>query len=128
MARKHSTSTHERANHPTPTLGTLTVERRSTLGSRTDSLASVPVGVGVSGTAEISAARSFSGRVALVVEDTTGNSGVITIESSKVVRAFQDVGLRPAPGIRIQYHGTVTQPVGTMPKGIEAYAIRVVAE
>ncbi|MFD5491573.1 hypothetical protein ACFWH4_01195 [Streptomyces sp. NPDC127091] len=127
MAIADSKGTPMRADHPVPVLGALTVERRSTLGSRTASLAGVPVGVGVSGTAEISAARAFAGRVALVVEDESGNSGVVTIESSKAVRAFQAVGVSPAPGVRVQFHGTVTQPVGNMPKGIEAYALRVVA-
>lgn len=115
------------APQPAPRLGALTVERRSLLGTREVSLADVPVGVGVSGAAEISAARAFAGRVALVVEDETGNSGVVTIDSSKAIRAFQDAGVAPAPGIRIQFHGVATPPVGDTPKGIEAHAMRVVS-
>lgn len=110
-----------------PVLGCLTVERRSSLGTREVSLDRVPVGNGVTATGTIAGMRTFSGRVRVVLDDGQGGSAHVLVDSSKVVAAFRGSGTPPRLGARVQLHGTVTPPVADMPKGIEAYAMRAVA-
>ncbi|MGW4825459.1 hypothetical protein ACWEP4_42950 [Streptomyces sp. NPDC004227] len=110
-----------------PTLGRLTVERRSTLGASEATLDKVPVGNGVTATATIAGLRTFSGRVRLVLDDGQGGSANVVVDSSKVVAAFRGAGTPPRIGARVQLHGVVTPPFANMPKGIEANALRVVA-
>lgn len=112
---------------PTPTLGRLAVERHSTLGTAEVTLDRVPVGNGVTATATITGLRVFSGRVRMVLDDGQGGSANVVVDSSKVVAAFRGSGAPPRIGARVQLHGVVTAPVGEMPKGIEAHAIRAVA-
>lgn len=117
----------ELAFAPVPAvLGRLTVERRSSLGTREVSLDRVPVGNGITATGTIVGMRTFSGRVRMVLDDGRGGSAHVLVDSSKVVAAFRGSGTPPRIGARVQLHGTVTPPVADMPKGIEAYAMRAV--
>jgi hypothetical protein len=109
------------------TLGALSVERRSILGTAEVTLDRVPVGNSVTATGTITGFRSFSGRVRMVLDDGQGGSANVIVDSSKVVVAFRGTGAPPRIGARVQLHGVVTAPVADMPKGVEAHAIRVVA-
>ena len=119
---------HELASYvrrPASTLGNLAVERRSILGTGETTLDRVPVGVPVTVTATIAGLRTFSGRVRMVLDDGQGGSANVVVDSSKVVAAFRGTGTPPRVGARVELHGVVTPPVGSMPKGIEAHAVRV---
>lgn len=108
-------------------LGRLIVERRSVLGARMERLDRVPVGNSVSVTATVAGMSPSRGRVVLVLEDGQGGSASVGVDSAKVVQAFRDAGMRPRPGVRVQLHGAVTEPIVSLPKGIAVTAIRVVA-
>lgn len=116
-------------DRPVPMPGNLpvSVDYGRGLGVASRPLSKAPVGSSVSTTATIASLEVVGLRVRMTLATPDGHTAQVVARSAQVVDASAGLGRRLVCGDVVQLHGTVAEPVGTLPKTIDVYALRAVS-